>query len=97
MIAVGRPGRRRVTGDDGRAQGGGEGIVVGRSSGNGISGWVMRRVPGCAPGKEVGGLLSGTPARVGMPRAQLLNMKRRIETLSTIPSNVKFTTVALPP
>ena len=97
MIAVGRPGRRCVTGDDGRAQGGGEGIVVGRSSGNGISGWVMRRVPGCAPGKEVGGLLSGTPARAGMPRAQLLNMKRRIETLSTIPSNVKFTTVALPP
>lgn len=97
MIAVGRPGRRRVTGDDGRARDGGDGIVVGRSPGNGISGWDMRRVPGCAPGKEVGGLLSGMPVQAGMPQAQLLNMKRRIETLSTMPSNVKFTTVALPP
>lgn len=57
----------------------------------------MRRIFGCVPGKEVGDLLSGTPARAGMPRAQLLNMKRRMETLSTMPSNVKFTTVALPP
>lgn len=28
---------------------------------------------------------------------QLLNMKRRMDTLSTMPSRVKFTTVALPP
>lgn len=45
--------------------------------------------------EEVGGLLSRQAGQAGL--VQLLNMKRRMETLSTMPSNVKFTTVALPP